>query len=141
MFRAVPLLTILALAAGCGGKSETAPSTSSAPYSQVDLVVGSGATAEIGRSVTVDYTLWLYDSSRMDGKGTLVEQSPPAGFTFAVGVGQVIRGWDQGVPGMRVGGRRRLIVPPDLAYGNRSPGSGIPPNATLVFEITLTAVS
>jgi FKBP-type peptidyl-prolyl cis-trans isomerase len=138
MRRVVLLAALLAVVAGCKGKSQTAPSTSSAPYSQVDLVVGTGAVAENGRFVTVTYTLWLYDASKPDGKGAQIQQNPA--YTFPLGLGQVIKGWDRGVPGMRVGGQRRLIIPPDLAYGNVSPGGGIPANATLVFDITLTGV-
>ena len=136
MKRAILLMTLLA-AAGCGSSSSTAPTTSSAPYSQVDVVVGTGATASTGRPATVNYTLWLYDSSKAEGKGTQIQNGN--GFTFTPGTGGVIKGWDQGVPGMKVGGLRRLTIPPDLAYGSNPP-SGIPVNATLVFDITLTAV-
>jgi FKBP-type peptidyl-prolyl cis-trans isomerase FkpA len=137
------LITFLAvvLAAGCGGSDNSGPSlapTTSAPYSQTDLVVGTGALAGPGSTVTVAYTGWLHDSSRTDAKGAQFDSSP--NFTFRLGAGQVIRGWDQGVAGMRAGGQRRLVIPPDLAYGNRSPGGIIPPNATLVFDITLNSV-
>ena len=81
---------------------------------------------------------WLYDMSRTDGKGAQFDSSPS--FTFVVGAGQVIKGWDQGVPGMRVGGQRRLVLPPDLAYGSNGAGASIPPNATLVFDIGLLSV-
>jgi FKBP-type peptidyl-prolyl cis-trans isomerase len=81
---------------------------------------------------------WLHDSSRPENKGSQFDAN--TAFTFRLGTGSVIRGWDQGVPGMRVGGRRRLVVPPDMAYGNQSPGPGIPANATLVFDITLNSV-
>lgn len=135
--RMIALLPLVAVAA-CGSSSPTAPTTAGAPFTQIDLVVGTGATAVAGRSVTVNYTLWLYDSSKADGKGQQVQTF--SGFTFVLGTGAVIKGWDQGVVGMRVGGQRRLTVPPDLAYGSNSPGGGIPANATLVFDITLTAV-
>jgi len=132
-------MVLLAVAA-CGSDSApTAPTTSSAPYTQQDLVVGTGATANTGSTVNVGYTLWLYDSSKPDGKGKQVQTNP--GFTFVIGNRSVIAGWDRGVSGMRVGGQRRLIVPPDLAYGNNSPDpSSIPQNATLVFDITLNSV-
>jgi FKBP-type peptidyl-prolyl cis-trans isomerase FkpA len=130
------LIALLLTTAACGGSS-TAP-TSGAPYSQTDLVVGTGAQASAGNRVTVAYTGWLYDSNRGDGKGT--QFNSQTSYTFTLGVGQVIRGWDQGVVGMRVGGQRRLVIPPDLAYGSAGAGGVIPGNATLVFDITLISV-
>ncbi len=132
----VAVLLVVAAASACGDSSPTSP-TSTAPYSQTDLVVGTGTQAAAGDRVTVAYTGWLYDSSRADGKGTQFDSR--TSFTFTIGTG-VIRGWSQGVAGMRVGGQRRLVIPPELAYGNSSPGPGIPPNATLVFDITLLSV-
>ena len=131
----VLLVIFLFAAVACGGSS-TSP-TSGAPYSQTDLVVGTGTQAAAGNRVTVAYTGWLYDSSRADGKGTQFDSN---NFTFTLGIGQVIKGWDQGVVGMRVGGQRRLIIPPDLAYGSAGSSGVIPPNATLVFNITLISV-
>ena len=137
----LPILGLL-LAGACGGDDNNGPSlapTTSAPYSQTDLVVGTGAMAGPGSLVTVAYTGWLHDSSRTDAKGAQFDSN--TAFTFRLGTGAVIRGWDQGVSGMRVGGQRRLVIPPDLAYGNQSPpGSIIPPNATLVFDITMNNV-
>lgn len=105
-----------------------------------DLVVGNGTEVRTGRGATVHYTLWLLDDNRPDRKGTQIETSlGRQPFSFPVGYGQVIRGWDIGVPGMRVGGTRLLIVPPDQAYG-ASGTATIPPNATLVFEIQLVGV-
>lgn len=135
------LLAALVFVAGCGGDdTPTGPSpTSSAPYSQQDLVVGNGAVANAGNSVNVAYTLWLYDSARPEGKGTQIQTNPS--FAFVLGTRSVIAGWDRGVPGMRVGGQRRLVIPPELAYGNNSPDPAvIPQNATLVFDVTLNAV-
>jgi FKBP-type peptidyl-prolyl cis-trans isomerase FkpA len=140
--RGLLLLAIVAFASGCGGSDSTSPSpsTSSAAYSQTDLTVGTGAVAVIGRPVTVDYTGWLYDSTRPDGKGTQFDTSIGRGpFTFTLGGGSVIAGWDRGVANMRVGGQRRLVIPPELAYGSQG-RSPIPPNATLVFDITLLGV-
>ncbi len=99
-------------------------------------MVGTGTPAVNGTQITVAYTGWLHDSSRPDAKGAQFESNT---FTFRLGTGQVIRGWDQGVVGMRIGGQRRLVIPPELAYGNtqRPP---IPANATLVFDITLNNV-
>jgi len=142
MYRIVLITCVLATAtvsAGCSSDSPAGPGpTSSGVYTQTDLVVGSGAVVNNGNRATVIYTGWLYDTSRPDGKGAQFDTG--AGFTFTVGAGQVIAGWDRGVPGMRVGGQRRLIIPPDLAYGSRSPSASIPPNATLLFDITLTGV-
>jgi FKBP-type peptidyl-prolyl cis-trans isomerase FkpA len=112
--------------------------TSTAPYSQTDLVIGTGAVAGFGLRVAVGYTGWLDDSSKPDGKGQQFDSQPS--FTFQIGLGQVIKGWEQGVVGMRVGGQRRLVIPPELAYGSAGNGSSIPPNATLVFDITLLSV-
>ena len=129
------VLTLLLPIAACGSDTPATPTTSSAPYSQTDLIVGTGTTAVATSRVTVSYTGWLYDTSKPDGKGTQFDTSPSATFLLS----QVIAGWQRGVPGMKVGGSRRLIVPPDLAYG--SSGSGpIPPNATLIFDIGLLAV-
>lgn len=124
--------------AGCG-ESPTAPS-SYAPYSQTDLRVGTGASAAIGNTVTVNYTGWLYDASKPDQKGLQFDSSVgTTPFTFTLGAGRVINGWEQGVPGMNTGGLRRLVVPPSLAYGAGRNGI-IPPYATLVFEIELLEV-
>ena len=138
MTRWILVLAVVTAAAACG--SDTAPSvvTTTAPYSANDLVAGTGATAVNGSRVTVGYTGWLHDSSRTDAKGAQFE-SNPAGFTFVLGTNAVIVGWDRGVLDMRVGGQRRLVIPPDLAYGSRGSGP-IPPNATLVFDVTLLNV-
>jgi FKBP-type peptidyl-prolyl cis-trans isomerase FkpA len=127
-------LAVLLTTIGCSGSNTAAPS---GPLTQTDLVVGTGATATSGNSVTVDYSGWLYNPASVDGKGPLFDAQ--SGFTFTLGAGSVIAGWDQGVVGMQVGGQRRLIIPPDKAYGSTG-RTGIPPNATLLFDITLTAV-
>jgi len=133
--RCLLLLTAI-LMIGCSGSNTTAPHISVA-FTQTDLVVGTGTEAASGKVVTVSYNGWLYDRRLTDGKGTFFDGN--SGFSFTLGTGQVIAGWDQGVVGMRVGGQRRLIIPPDLAYGSTGRGS-IPPDATLVFDITLTGV-
>jgi len=125
-----------------GGGADTSATgpTDYAPYQQVDLQLGSGTAAETGKSVTVNYTGWLYDPEKGEQKGLMFDTSMGrTPFTFVLGAGAVIPGWDKGVVGMQVGGLRRLIVPPSLAYGqNRY--SIIPPNATLLFEIELLDV-
>jgi FKBP-type peptidyl-prolyl cis-trans isomerase FkpA len=135
--RRLSAIGLLLTVGGCGSSSTTSP-TSSAPYSQTDLVIGAGTQASVGSRATVSYTGWLYDANRTDGKGRQFDSLPS--FPFVVGAGEVIKGWDQGVPGMRVGGQRRLVIPPDLAYGSRGSGNDIPPNATLVFDIGLLSV-
>ena len=100
-----------------------------------DLVVGTGEEAQAGQLVTVDYTGWLADGTKFDSS---LDRGQP--FQFTLGQGQVIKGWDQGVVGMKVGGKRRLTIPPELAYGENGAGTSIPPNATLTFEVELLAV-
>jgi FKBP-type peptidyl-prolyl cis-trans isomerase FkpA len=113
-------------------------STAQSPAGLVieDLAVGTGATAAAGMKVTVHYTGWLTNGSKFDSSK---DRNDP--FVFNLGAGQVIRGWDQGVQGMQVGGKRKLTIPPDLGYGARGAGGVIPPNATLVFEVELLGVS
>jgi FKBP-type peptidyl-prolyl cis-trans isomerase FkpA len=99
-----------------------------------DTVLGTGATAKAGQYVRVHYTGWLYEDGQA---GMKFDSSKDRGepFEFALGAGQVIRGWDEGVQGMSAGGTRRLIIPADLGYGARGAGGVIPPNATLLFEV------
>lgn len=101
-----------------------------------EIVIGTGEEAVVGAEVTVHYTGWLEDGTKFDS--SLDRQQP---FSFTPGVGQVIRGWEQGVVGMKVGGKRELIIPPELAYGSRGAGGVIPPDATLRFEIELLKVA
>ncbi len=137
------LLLVLCLAVtGCSSDSPTGP-TPGVPFSSTDLRIGTGAEAQSGRRLTVNYSGWLYQTGALDNKGRLFDTSAGGQpFTFVLGAGQVIRGWDQGVAGMRVGGVRRLVLPPDLAYGSTGAGGGvIPPNATLIFEVELLDVA
>jgi len=137
VFSVFVLLSTLVFA-GCSG-SETAPTLlPSAPFSTTDIRVGTGAVAAAGRTVTVNYTLWLYDPSRPENKGN--QADGPGSFSLLLGAGQAIRGFEQGVAGMAVGGLRRVVVPPDLAYGAAGRPPVIPSNATLVFDVELTAV-
>lgn len=100
-----------------------------------DLKVGDGAEAVAGQTVTVHYTGWLMDGTKFDSS---VDRGEP--FSFPLGAGRVIRGWDEGVAGMKVGGKRELIIPPHMGYGSRGAGGVIPPNATLKFEVELLGV-
>lgn len=125
------------LVSACGGSdsSPTAPSAN-VPFSTVDLRVGTGAEATVGRLVNVNYNLWLWNSLGQDNKGSRVQQG---NFSYTVGQG-VIPGFSQGTVGMRVGGLRRVVIPPNLAYGSAGSPPDIPGNATLIFEIELLAV-
>lgn len=136
-------------AAACGGSSSTAPSptdqtwVANVPFSTTDLTAGTGAEAIAGSRIVVDYYGWLYSTATSDNKGSLFDTSLQTGrtpFQLVLGAGQVIPGWEQGIPGMKVGGIRRLIIPPALAYGSTGSGSAIPPNATLVFEVRLNDI-
>ena len=108
----------------------------------IDHKTGTGDLAESGKFVTVHYTGWLFDDAAPDNKGRKFDSSRDRGepFGFPLGAGHVIKGWDQGVAGMRVGGQRTLVIPPELGYGPRGAGNVIPPNATLVFDVELLGV-
>ena len=110
---------------------------------KTDVKVGKGAEAKAGQYVSVHYTGWLYDAAAPDHKGNKFDSSRDRGdpFGFSLGAGQVIKGWDQGVAGMKVGGQRTLVIPPEMGYGKQGAGGVIPPNATLVFEVELLGVN
>lgn len=138
--RYLVILAFAAAVAGCGKDTPTSPSVNAnVPYSQTDIRVGTGAEAVNGRTVTVGYALWLYDPNAAQNKGTAIPQ-PGNTFSFVVGGGQVIQGFNQMVTGMRVGGQRRAVIPPNLAYGSQGQPPQIPGNATLVFEVELLNV-
>ena len=113
--------------------------TTSSGLQYEDTTPGTGAEAKAGREVTVHYTGWLYEGSQAGRKfDSSKDRNDP--FQFSLGAGMVIRGWDEGVQGMKVGGTRRLVIPPQLGYGARGAGGVIPPNATLLFEVELLDV-
>jgi FKBP-type peptidyl-prolyl cis-trans isomerase FkpA len=134
-------LTLLMLAA-CTGKPSAAPPSAVNSLQILELQPGTGAPIAAGQNAVVQYTGWLYEAAAPDNKGKQFDSSRNSGqpFRFVVGAGQVIKGWDQGVAGMKPGGRRRLVIPADLAYGDRGAGGLIPPGATLVFDVDLVAV-
>ncbi len=138
---AFALFALVALSVANGACNRTLTTSEFPPFTQTDLKIGDGATAASGNTLSVNYTGWLFDSSKPDGKGVQFDTTTGrAPFNFTLGTNQVIAGWDQGVPGMKVGGVRRLVIPPSLGYGNLRNGP-IPPNATLVFEIELLDVT
>jgi FKBP-type peptidyl-prolyl cis-trans isomerase FkpA len=119
--------------------------TSSSPITELqknDTVVGTGREAEPGFNISVHYTGWLYDAAAKDHKGakfdSSVDRKEP--FKFDLGAGQVIQGWDEGFAGMKIGGKRTLVIPSEMGYGARGAGGVIPPNATLVFDVELLDV-
>ncbi len=109
--------------------------TTSSGLQYVDQVVGTGDTATSGQTVSVHYTGWLTNGKKFDSS---VDRGQP--FSFRLGVGQVIKGWDEGVQGMKIGGKRKLTIPSNLGYGARGAGGLIPPHATLVFDVELLGV-
>ena len=138
--RPLLVLVVAAGAAGCdfGTTTPTPPDQSAVVYSQTDLTVGTGTEATPGTTAAVQYALWLYSDTGPDKKGTQIQQSQ---FSYVVGSTGIIKGFDMGVRGMKVGGIRRIIVPPSLAYGATGNDDGtIKPNAALVFEIVLSSV-
>jgi FKBP-type peptidyl-prolyl cis-trans isomerase len=141
------LLSALALSAAvaCGSPSQESrgePMNSVTALQVTDTKAGTGATATAGREVTVHYTGWLYDASAPEHHGRKFDSSRDHGepFSFKLGAGMVIRGWDEGVAGMKVGGQRTLLIPSELGYGARGAGGVIPPNAALVFDVELLDV-
>ena len=130
------VLAAVAVSAQTGGPTKVTgkPKTTASGVQYWDVTAGSGATAVSGKNVTVNYTGWLTSGKQFD---TSVGKRP---FQFKLGAGQVIQGWDDGVAGMKVGGKRQLRIPPNLAYGSQGVSGAIPPNATLIFDVELLAV-
>lgn len=120
--------------------STVKPVTTASGLQYLDSVVGTGAVAKSGEKVSVHYTGWLDNAGQKGNKfDSSVDRGQP--FEFALGAGQVIKGWDEGVSGMKVGGKRTLMIPADLAYGARGAGGAIPPNAKLIFDVELLGVN
>ena len=141
----IAIACLLLTMPACGSKQDaSAPPAAPAVASLQSVVLkpGEGAPIAAGQMAVVQYTGWLYETSGADHKGMKFDSSLDAGkpFSFALGTGSVIKGWDQGVAGMQVGESRRLIIPPDLAYGDAGAGGVIPPGATLVFDIELVKI-
>lgn len=130
-------ITLTAIADQPKGEKKMQPTKPAASgLVKEDLKVGSGAEAKPGDLVTVHYTGWLTDKTKFDSS---VDRGEP--FKFKLGSGMVIKGWDEGVKGMKIGGKRKLTIPPDMGYGARGAGGVIPPNATLVFDVELLGVN
>ncbi len=138
----IGVVLLVSLLAACGGKPGAIPAEEVNSMKTVQLKAGAGEGIIAGKVAVVHYTGWLYEASAKDNKGKQFDSSHGTGqpFRFPVGGGQVIKGWDQGVLGMKVGESRRLIIPADLAYGNSGAGGVIPPGATLVFDVDLVAI-
>jgi FKBP-type peptidyl-prolyl cis-trans isomerase len=130
----------LSACGGGGGSAGTPPVAEKVTIT--DLTVGTGPEAVNGKSISVHYTGWLFDAQATGTKGKKIDSSVDRGqpFTFVLGAGQVIKGWDQGVVGMKVGGKRNLVIPASLAYGATGANGVIPPNATLIFDVELLGV-
>jgi FKBP-type peptidyl-prolyl cis-trans isomerase FkpA len=126
----------------CAEQASTMEKNNVTELIKADTKLGTGAEAVAGHDVTVHYTGWLYDEKAADHKGRKFDSSRDRNdpFVFPLGAGHVIKGWDQGVAGMKVGGQRTLTIPPQLGYGARGAGGVIPPNATLVFDVELLGV-
>lgn len=144
----LPCLALVAatLALGACGRSHSptpaAPAAATATLSSHDLKPGEGPAIAAGQTAVVHYTGWLYEAAAPENKGKQFDSSRDGGrpFSFVLGGGQVIPGWDQGVAGMKVGGQRRLVIPAELGYGSTGAGADIPPGATLVFDVELIAI-
>jgi FKBP-type peptidyl-prolyl cis-trans isomerase len=136
----VAVLVVVAVAGasqapGAGGKVDEKVITTASGLKYVDMVVGTGDEAKKGQTVRVHYTGWLKDGTKFDSS---LDRGKP--FEFQLGAGRVIKGWDEGVAGMKIGGKRKLIIPAQLGYGDRGAGGVIPPGAELTFEVELLGI-
>jgi FKBP-type peptidyl-prolyl cis-trans isomerase FkpA len=133
---------LAAMLPACGSKPPPAPTGAVTSMQSTQIKAGAGEAVVPGKIAVVQYTGWLYEAAAKDNKGKQFDSSRSIGqpFRFPLGAGQVIKGWDQGVVGMKIGESRRLVIPPDLAYGDSGAGGVIPPGATLVFDIDLVAI-
>ncbi|MBB6243934.1 FKBP-type peptidyl-prolyl cis-trans isomerase [Rhodanobacter sp. MP1X3] len=138
----LPLLALIALAA-CSATPQAHANGRVDKLTVIEQKVGTGAVAKPGMQVQVHYTGWLYDETAKDKHGKKFDSSLDSGtpFTFPLGEGRVIAGWDQGVAGMRIGGKRTLLIPATLGYGDDGAGDAIPPGASLVFDVELLGVT
>ncbi|HLW12198.1 MAG TPA: FKBP-type peptidyl-prolyl cis-trans isomerase [Casimicrobiaceae bacterium] len=146
------MMTIIPISTGHAATTQDAPTSTAQGLSKLDATrnglqqrdvkQGTGAEAVAGKQVVVHYTGWLYDTSKPDSHGAKFDSSRDrnAPFSFVLGAGRVIKGWDEGVAGMKVGGQRTLVIPPEFGYGARGAGGVIPPNATLIFDVELLDV-
>jgi FKBP-type peptidyl-prolyl cis-trans isomerase FkpA len=143
---AVAMFAMMLLVAACGSKEQapkpTTPVAPPAELQKIDIVKGTGEGISQGQVAVVHYTGWLYDPAAAEQKGAKFDSSRDRGqpFSFTIGQGKVIRGWEEGVQGMQPGGQRRLVIPPALGYGEVGAQNVIPPNATLVFDIELLKI-
>ena len=136
------LLAAAVLLAGCSPNTQQESTVSTAQLKMTELKPGTGPAIKTGQTAVVHYTGWLYVEDAPDHKGKKFDSSLDRNdpFSFPVGGGQVIQGWDQGVAGMQVGGKRQLVIPAELGYGSRGAGGVIPPNATLLFDVELLSI-
>lgn len=133
-------VVLLAVSLACGDSPTAPPAPLDVPFSTTDMTVGTGTEAVAGKTVRVFYTGWVYSTTATDNKGTQFDTNTTTGLTFTIGAGNVIRGFEQGVTGMKTGGKRRIVIPPNLGYGTSGSGA-IPGNAHIIFEVELLSVA
>ena len=137
----IVLASMLSACGGGNGSGSASATSGPTALQTTDTVIGTGATAVAGNTLTVNYTGWLYDASAAQNHGKQFDSSiGKAPFSFKLGAGQVIAGWDQGMVGMKVGGKRTLLIPSAMGYGSSGAGGVIPPNTALVFDVELISI-